>query len=683
MLKVGFTNILFAISMLALGCPDGEDDDTGDDDTSVDDDDVSSDDDDVSSDDDDVSDDDSAGDDDDSAGDDDDTTQADTECDVAVDALWVPADHAAIQDAIAAAADGDLVCVSAGTYFENLDFLGKAIHVLGADGPEVTTVDGSGAGAVANFDAGEGLDSVLEGLTLTNGQAEQGGGVQVHSASPTLRNLVVTGNLAAESGGGFYLYTSEASLSDVTVSDNEVQDYGGGLRLEDSSPTLDGVVITGNRAGYGGGLYADGGELTLTDSILSYNTASEGYSALRVRDSVLIMDHVEITGNSTPERYTVDLDDTSATGHEVSITHNTAWEYAGLYVTGPAVVSEFTDLVVSDNEATSDSGGIYLDISALTVTRGTIERNLAGQDGGGIVAEAFYNNSSVLTLVDTVVRDNEAGRYGGGFYTDGWGSGLTVANVVFSGNSAGEDGGGLYLGDSTSVAATHLVVAGNTAGNQGGGVWAEAPWGVDIDGAVFAANSAGAEGGGLFVLNHPIQLVNAVVMHNEAAVEGGGIHVTNTVPTFSNVVLAANTSGGAGGGLSVSMASLTPTYCVAWDNSPADYHDVSDPSWDPTGADGNLSVDPQLLDTSAPDPLDWDLHLGAASLLIDAGDPAILDPDGSRSDIGAYGGSSAATWDLDQDGYPLWWLPGPYDPATSPGMDCDDGDGSVYPGNGC
>ncbi len=30
-----------------------------------------------------------------------------------------------------------------------------------------------------------------------------------------------------------------------------------------------------------------------------------------------------------------------------------------------------------------------------------------------------------------------------------------------------------------------------------------------------------------------------------------------------------------------------------------------------------------------------------------------------------------------------WWLPGPYDPATSPGMDCDDQDGGVYPGNGC
>jgi len=72
-----------------------------------------------------------------------------------------------------------------------------------------------------------------------------------------------------------------------------------------------------------------------------------------------------------------------------------------------------------------------------------------------------------------------------------------------------------------------------------------------------------------------------------------------------------------------------------------------------------------------------------SSLLFDAGDPALMDPDGSTSDIGAYGGPGAEFWDLDWDGYPEWWLPGPYDSVTSPRMDCDDGDDQVYPANGC
>jgi hypothetical protein len=41
------------------------------------------------------------------------------------------------------------------------------------------------------------------------------------------------------------------------------------------------------------------------------------------------------------------------------------------------------------------------------------------------------------------------------------------------------------------------------------------------------------------------------------------------------------------------------------------------------------------------DPLDWDLSLAEGSPLIDAGDPDILDLDGSRSDIGVLGGPDA------------------------------------------
>jgi nitrous oxidase accessory protein NosD len=47
----------------------------------------------------------------------------------------------------------------------------------------------------------------------------------------------------------------------------------------------------------------------------------------------------------------------------------------------------------------------------------------------------------------------------------------------------------------------------------------------------------------------------------------------------------------------------------------------------------NMSVDPMFVDTSG-----WDFRLQKHSPLIDAGDPDILDVDGTRSDIGVYGG---------------------------------------------
>ena len=76
---------------------------------------------------------------------------------------------------------------------------------------------------------------------------------------------------------------------------------------------------------------------------------------------------------------------------------------------------------------------------------------------------------------------------------------------------------------------------------------------------------------------------------------------------------------------------------------------------------------------------------GADSDSIDVGDPELRDPDGSRSDIGAWGGPGADDWDLDEDGYPSWWQPGTYDSTEYPplGLDCDDDDRGVRPGAGC
>jgi len=83
--------------------------------------------------------------------------------------------------------------------------------------------------------------------------------------------------------------------------------------------------------------------------------------------------------------------------------------------------------------------------------------------------------------------------------------------------------------------------------------------------------------------------------------------------------------------------------------------------------------------------LGFDLHLAVDSPLVDAGDPAISDPDGSPADIGPYGGPGAGGYDADLDGYPRWWQPGPYEPGSYPalGWDCDDANDGVHPGSGC
>src|SRR5437870_11939876 len=81
----------------------------------------------------------------------------------------VPAGQPTIQAAINAAANGDTVLVAPGTYYENINFMGKAITVTSSGGPSVTTIDGGAAGSVVAFTSNEGTNSVLSGFTITNG----------------------------------------------------------------------------------------------------------------------------------------------------------------------------------------------------------------------------------------------------------------------------------------------------------------------------------------------------------------------------------------------------------------------------------------------------------------------------------------------------------------------------------
>src|SRR5262245_23192392 len=65
--------------------------------------------------------------------------------------LNVPADYPTIQSAINAANNGDTVLVAPGTYYENINFNGKAITVTSSSGASATIIDGSHNGTVVTF----------------------------------------------------------------------------------------------------------------------------------------------------------------------------------------------------------------------------------------------------------------------------------------------------------------------------------------------------------------------------------------------------------------------------------------------------------------------------------------------------------------------------------------------------
>ncbi len=77
--------------------------------------------------------------------------------------------YCSIQTAIDNAVGTDEIVVAPGTYFETINFLGKAIWLHSSDGPDVTTIDAQQTGVVVLCVNGEGPDTALDGFAASGG----------------------------------------------------------------------------------------------------------------------------------------------------------------------------------------------------------------------------------------------------------------------------------------------------------------------------------------------------------------------------------------------------------------------------------------------------------------------------------------------------------------------------------
>src|SRR5207249_2790044 len=190
--------------------------------------------------------------------------------------IRVPADAATIQQAIFAAAPGDTVLVAPGTYFENLNFLGKAITVVSEGGAAVTTIDANGTGSVVAFVNGETRGAVLRGFTIQHGaNSFNGGGVFVKDSSPTIADNWIVNNGAC-SGAGVYSSFGSPLIQGNRIARNFVYGCSGATGLGvyiggDSAAELIGNSITDNNGPAHGG-----GVTTFVNNTFADNDAPQG-----------------------------------------------------------------------------------------------------------------------------------------------------------------------------------------------------------------------------------------------------------------------------------------------------------------------------------------------------------------------------------------------------------------------
>lgn len=309
---------------------------------------------------------------------------------------------------------------------------------------------------------------------------------------------------------------------------------------------------------------------------------------------------------------------------------------------GPITVT-MTGLTVQNGLRKGDAGGINIENdSTLTLNSVVVTNNEAASDGGGI-----QNQDGTLNLNQSTVSNNTAGDEGGGIYNEGPDT-LNVNNSTITGNIA-EDGGGIMNEFDAAAVITNSTISNNTASNDGGGITNDQCCGVEatiITNSTISGNTAGSEGGGISNTDEgALQLTNVTISDNSAT-EGGGISNNHTV-SFANSIVVANTpdncfiEGGKGGGTNSSLGHNMEDADDCALGGPGDQTNT-DPTLGALGANGGPTQTHALL---------------AGSPAIDTADDALCpatdqrgvsrpqdgDEDGTAiCDIGAYEAEGAA-----------------------------------------
>jgi len=558
-----------------------------------------------------------------------------------------------IAAAIAAAYPGDTIHVCAGTYHEQLVIEGKALRLLGTSGAAETIVDGDGAGTPLTILQTGGAGVAVDGLTFAHGRStSQGGALRCEDSTLQVANGALVSSTAAGGGGGLFARGCAVTIEASQFDQNDGAVTGGGAMLVGSSGTIHASLFTGNRAHYGGGVHSTEGSVAIDGNTFQSNTAAVRGGAI-YHDSDALIASNQIIGNVAE------------------------WTGGGIHVVAHAPL--LRDNTVQGNSAPNDGGGIYVHQGQATLRGNHVLGNATGDDGGGI--RAFESQCTLeanlieenraddggggirishvpCTVIDNIVRNNVAGGTGGGMDLDNDAS--TVRGGEITGNVAGGSGGGIFtwLAPWNGTTIEDVLIANNRAWH-GGGICAESNFQPLTMRRLRLVDNDAGRGGGLMIRGTNFTLSDSVFAGNDANT-GGGVHhgvaepwtdpcpcpPTETTGSIRFVVFYGNE--GTGSALSSEAPGLTVEDSIVFANEGTQVSVSSAPAWRyndtspatfsgiaaPTGSDGNISVDPMFVDAAG-----GDFHLQGGSACIDAGDPAMTDPDGSRADLGLIGGA--------------------------------------------
>jgi len=432
-------------------------------------------------------------------------------------------------------------------------------------------------GGVSIFDS----DFIMKGGEICENVAAadfygggEGGGVCVYGlysdATMTMNGDATIQKNYAKIGGGIYCiadtnYKTLVNMSGGCIQHNEATEWGGGVYVFNSDFTMSsGSFIKDNRAGsditkgYGGGIYVHGND---GDSSLSMNGGGiENNTATEDGGGVYII--TEYGGNA----------DFKLNGGYIN--GNTAQnDGGGIYSkTNGASCNTLTDMTggsIEENTA-KNGGGVYLRNSGFTMNAGSINKNIATEDGGGVAVRG-NTGGAAFTMKGGEITKNTAGEHGGGAYVTAYTNGDTKGRADFKlidgsikNNKAGK-GGGLYFSTSREDGTTGSVVEsvltmsggsilGNEASVSGGGIFSRVTqhaWTIlNLDDGTIENNKA-KNGGGIYTSWNWSRIRGTDIRNNSASENGGGMFIDGGQCALSGGSIQGNTAGAHGGGMYV------------------------------------------------------------------------------------------------------------------------------------
>jgi hypothetical protein len=242
-----------------------------------------------------------------------------------------------LRDALSEAQDGDTIHVRGGYYSLAAPLaISKQITIRG-DGPLATILHESATGQRV-IDVLGGAGVTISGVTVENGSALEGGGINAASGVPvTLADDAIVGNSAVLDGGGI-LATGSLTMDRVLVSGNHVSSGdGGGIEVFTSaspSAITNSTIANNGASGAGGGIALSTATLVLVRDTLAGNSATtRGGNLALFNNGHLQAGSTVFTGGEAAQGVNCDLSATGASfidlGHNADALTNSCGLLAG------------------------------------------------------------------------------------------------------------------------------------------------------------------------------------------------------------------------------------------------------------------------------------------------------------------------------------------------------------------